>query len=63
MKPTPQQLEQLYRLSYILTNQMLKPITLVRMDERDSSLAMLAGDEIDITISKEGKVGYDQTEF
>jgi hypothetical protein len=33
------------------------------MDERDSSLAMLAGDEIDITISKEGKVGYDQTEF
>ncbi|MCC5641110.1 hypothetical protein LC593_35875 [Nostoc sp. CHAB 5844] len=60
MKPTVEQLKELFRLSYQLTK-MLIPINLVRIDERTDDLVILAGDEIEITVDKQGRVNYDQT--
>ncbi|MGI2904869.1 DUF6888 family protein [Tolypothrix sp. VBCCA 56010] len=62
MEPTVEQLKELFRLSYLLTKIFL-PIYLVRIDERTDDLVILAGDKIEITVDKEGRVGYDQTEF
>ncbi|NEU75234.1 hypothetical protein PI95_022400 [Hassallia byssoidea VB512170] len=62
MEPTVEQLKELFRRSYLLTKIFL-PIYLVRIDERTDDLVILAGDEIEITVDKEGRVGYDQTEF
>ncbi|MFL9453824.1 MULTISPECIES: DUF6888 family protein [Nostocales] len=61
-KPTREQLEQLYRLSYQLTK-MLRPINLVTIDDRNGKLVILAGDEIDITVDRQGQVSYEQTGF
>lgn len=61
-KPTPEQLEQLYRLSYQLTK-MLRPINLVTIDDRNGKLVILAGEEIDIAVDQQGKVSYEQTGF
>jgi hypothetical protein len=63
LEATVEQLKELFRLSYLLTNKMLKPVTLVRIDERNGNLVILAGNEIDITVSKQGVVNYDETEF
>jgi hypothetical protein len=60
MQPTMEQLRELFRLSYQLTK-MLIPINLVRIDERTDELVILAGDEIEITVDKQGIVNYDQT--
>lgn len=62
-EPTSEQLKQLYRLSRLLTNTFLKSITLVRTDERNGDLVILAGDEIDISVDRQGKVNYDKTGF
>ncbi len=60
MNPTVEQLKELFRLSYQLTK-MLIPINLVRIDERTDDLVILVGDEIEITVDKQGRVSYDQT--
>jgi len=61
-EPTPEQLQQLYRLSYQLTK-MLRLISLVTIDDRNGFLVILAGEEIDITVDRQGKVSYEQTGF
>ncbi len=55
-------LKQLYRLSYQLTK-MLRLISLVTIDDRNGFLVILAGEEIDITVDRQGKVSYEQTGF
>jgi hypothetical protein len=60
MEPTVEQLKELFRLSYLLTK-MLLPVNLVRTDERTGDLVILAGDEIEVTVDKQGRVNYDQT--
>jgi hypothetical protein len=62
-EPTFRQLQQLYRLSHLLTNIFLKPVTLVRIDRRNGDLVILSGEEIDVSIDKQGNVSYDQTGF
>lgn len=56
--PTDKQLKGLYRLSYWLTYIMLQPIHLVCIDDRTSSLYILAGDteSLEIQITPEGEV-------
>lgn len=44
-EPTEAQLRKLYELCYTLTNMMLQPIHLVRLDERTENLFILAGRE------------------
>ncbi|GAA6618202.1 DUF6888 family protein [Scytonema sp. NUACC26] len=62
-EPTFKQLQQLYRLSHLLTNIFLKPVTLVRIDRRNGDLVILSGEEIDVSVDKQGNVSYDQTGF
>jgi len=42
---------------------MLRPVNLVVMDDRNGKLVILAGNEIDITVDKKGKVSYEPKEF
>ncbi|MFL9462571.1 hypothetical protein AB0759_18310 [Scytonema tolypothrichoides VB-61278_2] len=42
---------------------MLRPINLVTIDDRNGKLVILAGDEIDITVDRQGQVSYEQTGF
>jgi len=42
---------------------MLRPVNLVTIDDRNGKLVILAGNEIDITVDKKGKVSYEPTEF
>ncbi|GAA6622424.1 DUF6888 family protein [Scytonema sp. NUACC26] len=62
MEPTPEQKDELFRLSYLLTN-MYIPINLVRVDQRTGRLIILAGSELEIIVTKQGKVAYDEAEF
>ena len=52
------QLKSLYLLSYTLTNVMFQPIHIIRLDERNNNLFILAGhqENIEIVISPEGEV-------
>ncbi len=57
-EPTLAQLKRLYLLSYTLTNVMFQPIHIIRLDERNQNLFILAGHEenIEIVITSEGEV-------
>lgn len=57
-EPTLKQLKSLYLLSYTLTNVMFQPIHIIRLDERNNNLFILAGhqENIEIVISPEGEV-------
>ncbi len=44
-EPTIPQLKRLYLLSYTLTNVMFQPIHIIRLDERNQDLFILAGYE------------------
>ena len=48
----------LYLLSYTLTNVMFQPIHIIRLDERDQSLFILAGhqENIEIVITPNGEI-------
>ncbi len=54
---TAEQKDTLFRLCYQLTNMYL-PINLVRVDERTGDIIVLAGNEFEIAISREGKAEY-----
>jgi hypothetical protein len=56
--PTDAQLRGLYRLSYWLTYVMLQPIHIVCIDERTSSLYILAGnsENLEFQITQDGEV-------
>jgi hypothetical protein len=62
MNPTPEQKDQLYRLTYLLTN-MYVPINLIRIDDRTGRLIILAGNELEIVVTKQGKVAYEEAEL
>ncbi len=57
-EPILKQLKSLYLLSYTLTNVMFQPIHIIRLDERNNNLFILAGhqENIEIVISPEGEV-------
>jgi hypothetical protein len=57
-EPTGAQLKTLYRLCHLLTNTMLQPIHIVRLDERTFNLFILAGqgEEIEIEIQPDGSI-------
>lgn len=54
MEPTVPQLRTLYRMLVAMTT-MLKPINLVRIDERTKRLVMLVGETIEIEILTNGE--------
>ncbi len=55
---TLSQLKRLYLISYTLTNVMFQPIHIVRIDERNNNLFILAGhqENIEIVIAPNGEV-------
>jgi hypothetical protein len=57
-EPTVAQFKRLYLLSYTLTNVMFQPIHIIRIDERNNNLFILAGhqENIEIIISPNGEV-------
>lgn len=55
MEPTPEQAIEAIRVCAQLTR-VYKPIHLVRLDERDSTIYILAGDSIEAQITAAGKV-------
>ncbi|NER27441.1 MAG: hypothetical protein F6J89_07340 [Symploca sp. SIO1C4] len=57
-EPNEVQLRRLYRISYRLTNVMLVPIHIIRIDERTGNIFVLAGyDEgIELEITPNGEV-------
>ncbi|WP_416212207.1 DUF6888 family protein [Nostoc sp. DedSLP03] len=55
MEPTPEQLKSFYRISVRMSN-LLRPINLVRMDERIKRIVMLVGETIEIEIYLNGEV-------
>ncbi|MGH8003064.1 MAG: DUF6888 family protein [Brasilonema sp.] len=54
MLPTPEQALVCFTLCQRLTN-MYRPIFLVRLDERTGQIFILAGDETEIVIHRDGK--------
>ncbi|MFN6484706.1 MULTISPECIES: DUF6888 family protein [unclassified Nostoc] len=52
---TPEQLKSFYRMSVRMSN-LLRPINLVRMDERTKRIVMLVGETIEIEIYPNGEV-------
>ena len=58
MRPTVAQTMQLFRICQELT-QMYLPIYLVRLDERDNYIYILAGEEIEVRIAPTGQVRYE----
>lgn len=57
MEPTIAQLKQMYRICQSLT-QMYIPVYLITIDWRSKDLFILAGNEIEVTITLEGNVDY-----
>ncbi|MGG6265347.1 DUF6888 family protein [Leptolyngbya sp. AN03gr2] len=55
--PTPQQSEKCVLLCMTLTR-MYVPIYLVRLDERNGDIFMLAGEEMEIVIYRDGQWRY-----
>ena len=57
-EPTLAQLKRLYLLSYTLTNVMFQPIHLIRLDERNGNLFILAGhqENIEVVITPIGEI-------
>jgi hypothetical protein len=56
MEPTGTQLKTSYRFCYFLTNAMLQPIHIVRLDERTLNLFILAGQGEEIEIQPDGSI-------
>lgn len=56
--PSVEQLQKLYILCHTITNVMLQPIHIVRMDERTGNIFILAGEqeEIELEITPTGRV-------
>ncbi|NEQ96574.1 MAG: hypothetical protein F6K30_07610 [Cyanothece sp. SIO2G6] len=56
--PTVEQLRTLYRLCHLLTNVVLHPIHIIRLDERTANLFVLAGheEEIELEIQPDGMI-------
>ena len=61
MEPTPEQKTVMYRICQQLTK-MYTPIYLITTDTRTGDLIIIAGEEIEASISPEGKVSYESTE-
>lgn len=57
MELTTAQLKQMYRICQSLT-QMYIPVYLIPIDRRSKELFILAGNEIEVTITLEGNVDY-----
>ena len=57
-QPTEAQLRTLYHQCHLLTNMMLQPIHVIRLDERTGSLFVLAGyqETIELEIKPNGEV-------
>ncbi|WP_334937601.1 DUF6888 family protein [Nostoc sp.] len=55
MQPTIEQLRSFYQMSVRMSN-LLRPINLVRMDERKKRIVMLVGETIEIEIYPNGEV-------
>ncbi len=57
-EPTLAQLKRLYLLSYTLTNMMFQPIHIIRLDERNGNLFILAGyqENLEIVVTPIGEV-------
>ncbi|MBU7581942.1 MAG: hypothetical protein KAF91_03380 [Nostoc sp. TH1S01] len=51
----------MYRICQQLTK-MYTPIYLVTTDSRTGDLIIIAGEEIEVSVSPEGKVNYESTE-
>ncbi len=62
MEPTQAQIRSLYIQCHILTNVMFRPIHIVRLDERNANLFILAGREetIEIEIKPSGELKNEQ---
>jgi hypothetical protein len=58
LEPTPSQLQSLYYACHFLTNVALRPVHIVRIDERTLNLFILAGEdeEIEIEIKPNGRM-------
>jgi hypothetical protein len=52
--PTPAQTLECFRVCYYLT-EMYQPLYIVRLDERTNEIVIVAGQEIAISIDREGK--------
>ncbi|MBD6620716.1 hypothetical protein FNW02_34390 [Komarekiella sp. 'clone 1'] len=61
LEPTPEQKTAMYRICQQLTK-MYAPIYLVTTDRRTGDLIIIAGEEIEASVSREGKVNYESTE-
>ncbi|MEH2075273.1 MAG: hypothetical protein V7K57_12910 [Nostoc sp.] len=55
LQPTIEQLRSFYQMSVRMSN-LLRPINLVRMDERKKRIVMLVGETIEIEIYPNGEV-------
>ncbi|MEH1927090.1 MAG: hypothetical protein V7K14_10270 [Nostoc sp.] len=55
MQPTIEKLRSFYQMSVRISN-LLRPINLVRMDERTKRIVMLVGETIEIEIYPNGEV-------
>ncbi|MBN3942794.1 MAG: hypothetical protein V7L21_04650 [Nostoc sp.] len=58
MKPTSEQLKQLYRVLTWLTRMYL-PVYLVSLDERTDNIVVIAGEETVLVINPEAEVDYE----
>ena len=58
MKPTSEQLKQLYRVLTWLTRMYL-PVYLVSLDERTDNIVVIAGEETVVVINPEAEVDYE----
>lgn len=55
--PTPAQAVECFRICQVLTSLCL-PIHVVRMDELTNTIAILAGEEIEVTINGNGETEF-----
>ena len=57
-EPSSAQLKRLYLLGYTLTNVIFQPIHIIRLDERNQKLFILAGhqENIEIVITSNGEL-------
>jgi hypothetical protein len=61
LEPTAEQKTVMHRICQQLTK-MYAPIYLVTTDSRTGDLIIIAGEEIEVSVSKDGKVRYESTE-
>jgi hypothetical protein len=52
--PTPDQTLECFRVCYYLT-EMFKPIYIVRIDQRTNEIVIIAGEDISISVDRNGK--------